>query len=201
MTARPSAVLLACGSLAVAGCAGGAARTPAASAPPATLTAAARPIATNAPLPGRARAPAPATCRPRLGRRFAAHVEVFADDRVVLVPAGVGVGRPFALALGRVEHARCFGPLVTLDPTGVVLVAAGTRASLRDVLAAWGVPLGPRSAVGRRLRTSGASRAYVGGRRWTGDPLAIPLRRHAEIVLELGPRVPPHASYRFPRGL
>jgi hypothetical protein len=30
---------------------------------------------------------------------------------------------------------------------------------------------------------------------------AIPLRRHAQIVLELGPYIPPHESYLFGMGL
>jgi hypothetical protein len=29
----------------------------------------------------------------------------------------------------------------------------------------------------------------------------MPLRRHAVIVLEIAGHVPPHAGYRFPRGL
>jgi hypothetical protein len=28
----------------------------------------------------------------------------------------------------------------------------------------------------------------------------VPLTPHAEIVLEVGPHVPPHASYTFPPG-
>jgi len=28
----------------------------------------------------------------------------------------------------------------------------------------------------------------------------VPLTRHAEIVLEIGPYVPPHLSYAFPPG-
>lgn len=202
MTSPRCAALLAGGSLALAGCAGASdARSTERGAVPVALAIAARPIAAGNPLHARERPPAPRPCRRTLGRRFAAHVEVFADDRVVLVPAGIGAGRPFRRSLGRIVLARCYGALVTLDPTGVVLVAAGARASLGDVLATWGVPLGPRSVARRALRTPRGWRAYVDGRRHMRDPLAIPLTRHAEIVLELGPFVAPHASYRFPRGL
>jgi hypothetical protein len=41
----------------------------------------------------------------------------------------------------------------------------------------------------------------VGGRRWLGDVRAIPLKRHAQIVLEIGGYVPPHARFLFPKGL
>jgi len=34
-----------------------------------------------------------------------------------------------------------------------------------------------------------------------GSPRSIVLRRHAEIVLELGVFIPPHSTYAFPKGL
>jgi hypothetical protein len=43
--------------------------------------------------------------------------------------------------------------------------------------------------------------AFVDGLPWTGDPRTIPLRRHAQIVLEVGGHVPPHVRYGFPKGL
>ena len=41
---------------------------------------------------------------------------------------------------------------------------------------------------------------FVDGKPWPGAPAAVPLTRHAEIVLEVGPHVPPHSSYAFPPG-
>jgi hypothetical protein len=135
-----------------------------------------------------------AGCERRLGRRDAVHVELFAADRVVLLPAGIGTEPPRRVVGGRVRAARCHGAVVTLEPTGLVLVRAGERRTLGDLFAAWGEPL-------RRDRVasfSGRVRAYVGGEPWRGDPAAIPLRRHAVIVLEVGPYVPPHRAYAFP---
>jgi hypothetical protein len=43
--------------------------------------------------------------------------------------------------------------------------------------------------------------AFVGGKRWRGDVRAIPLTRHAQVVLELGGYVPPHPRYLFADGL
>jgi hypothetical protein len=43
-------------------------------------------------------------------------------------------------------------------------------------------------------------RVYVGGRRVAGAPATVPLRRHAEIVVEIGPYVPPHRAYVFAGG-
>ena len=44
---------------------------------------------------------------------------------------------------------------------------------------------------------SGRVRAYVGGEQWRGDVRAIPLRPHAQIVLEVGGYVPPHRFFLF----
>jgi hypothetical protein len=79
---------------------------------------------------------------------------VFAANRVVLVPAGIGTRPPLRRFAGRIADAHCYGALATIEPTGVVLVRPG----------------------------------------------AVRLLRHAEIVLEVGPPVPPHAVYTFPPG-
>ena len=146
--------------------------------------------------------PAPAGavagCRPALGPRDAVHVELFAAGRIVLIPRGIGVGPDPRLDAGRIVSARCFGPIATLEPTGVVLVRRAARARLGDLFRVWRAPL-----ASDRLLTFGGRRvrAFVGGIPWTGDPAAIPLRRHAQIVLETGPQVPPHRAYAFPPGL
>jgi len=137
-----------------------------------------------------------AGCARRLGARSGAHVELYAADRVVLFPAGIGTEPPRRSLGGRILRARCYGPVVTLEPTGLVLVRSGARVRLRDLFAAWGKPLTQRRAAD----FTGRVRAFVGGRRWSGDPAAIPLRRHAVIVLEIGPCVPPHRQYAFPPG-
>jgi hypothetical protein len=85
---------------------------------------------------------------------------------------------------------------VSIDPTGLVLLRPGTEATVGDVFALWGRPLGPGQAAAFRGRV----RAYVNGRPHPGPPEAIPLRRHDNIVLEVGPYVPPHPRYAFPAG-
>jgi len=137
-----------------------------------------------------------AGCAGRLGARHGAHVELYAADQVVLFSAGIGTEPPRRSLGGRILRARCYGPVVTLEPTGLVLVRPGARARLGDLFAAWGKPLTRRRAAD----FTGPVRAFVGGRRWRGDPAAIPLARHAVIVLEIGPYVPPHRHYAFPPG-
>jgi hypothetical protein len=136
-------------------------------------------------------------CRPRLGPRIAVHVELFAANRVVLIAAGIGVRPPVQRVDGRIVSARCFGALLTLDPTGIVLVREGTRLTIGDLMRSWDQPL----TADRLLSFRGRVTAYVDGRRWTRtSPGQIPLTRHAEIVLEVGPNVPPHRSFTFPSG-
>jgi hypothetical protein len=112
------------------------------------------------------------------GRRV--HLELFAGGRVVIVPARIGV------------RSRCHTGVWTTEPTGVVRFRG--RATLGDLFAVWGRPLGPR----RLLTFRGAVRIYRNGVRRLGDPRLVRLRDRDELVLEVGPFVPPHQSYLFP---
>lgn len=140
-------------------------------------------------------------CAPRLGARVGVHVEVFAANRVVLLPAGISARRPFTHSTGRIVKARCYGALATVDPTGTVLVRPGSRLSLGDLFRAWGQRLSRRRLVSFTASPGARVAVYVNGRRWAGLPGRVPLTRHDEIVLEVGPYVPPHTSYTFPPGI
>jgi hypothetical protein len=144
-----------------------------------------------------ARVPPPGPQCSTGGARYGVHLEVFARGFVVLVPAGIGVARPFTTNGAFIEPTGCTYPLRTLDPTGVIEVRTGTKATLGDFFALWGAPLSHTAMAG----FAGPVRAYVGGKKWSGDPGAIPLTRHAQIVLEIGPYVKPHRSYLFRPGL
>lgn len=183
----------------LAGCGSGATPDRSGTAIPPSLLAGARPIGRGARFHPPASGPVDGRCRPTLGRRSAAHVELFAADRVVLIAAGVGARPPLQVTAGRVSGARCFGRVVTLDPTGTVLVAPGRRpATLADLFRAWGQPLSATRLGPFRAPRRGRVTVFVDGRARPGTPSAVPLRAGAEIVLEIGPHVPPHRLYSFP---
>lgn len=195
--AAPAAVLL--GALVAGGC--GSSHRPA---PPQTLPAAlvreARPIGRGARFHPPVSGPIVGTCAPRLGRRAGVHVELFAANRVVIVASGIGTLPPRTYSEGRIAAARCYGDLVTLEPTGVVLVRPNLGVLLSDLFRAWGQPLSSTRLASFSARPGDRVRVFVDGRPWPGSPGDVPLAAHREIVLEVGPYVPPHVRYTFPPG-
>jgi hypothetical protein len=130
--------------------------------------------------------------------RERAHVELFANRRVLLLPPGIGMAPPLRRQGPDVLSARCSYATRTTDPTGVVEYVPSARPTLADLFAVWGQPLSAHRLAGFRARRGDAVEAWISGRRWRGDVGAIPLTHHAEIVVELGGYVPPHTSFRFP---
>jgi hypothetical protein len=173
---------------------------PTATAIPPALLSQARPIGAGPRFQPPATGPVTGGCLPSLGARDGVHVEVFAANRVVLLPAGIGTRSPRAPVTGRITRARCYGALVTLDTTGLVLVRPGTRLTVAALFRSWGQPLSATRLASFPAAAGSRVTVFVDGRPWRGAPGAVPLTRHAEIVLEVGPYVPPHASYAFPPG-
>jgi hypothetical protein len=124
------------------------------------------------------------------GGRYGVHVELFARGRVVIVPARIGVAR-----------RGCSYATRTVEPTGVIEVQRDAGVTLGDFFDIWGQPLSATRLAGFSTTGSAPVRAYVTGRRWRGPLRSIRLRRHAQIVLELGPFIPPHRAFLFRPGL
>ena len=165
---------------------------------PAALRAQARPLGSGPRFAPPNRGPVTGRCRRQLEARDAAHVEVFAADRVLIIPAGIGTRPPRSFAAGRLIRARCYGDIVTVDPTGVVLVRPGRRLVLSALFRAWGVPLSATRLASFSTPAGTPVAVFVNGRPWRGQPQRVLLAVHSEIVVEIGPHVPPHASYTFP---
>jgi hypothetical protein len=167
---------------------------------PQGLLSQARPIGAGPDFQPPATGPVAGPCLPALGPRDGVHVEVFAANRVVLLPAGIGTRSPRTSVAGRITRASCYGALVTLDPTGLMLVRPGAGLTVAALFRSWGQPLSATRLASFQAAAGTRVAAFVDGRPWPGPPGAVPLTRHAEIVLEVGPHVPPHSSYAFPPG-
>jgi hypothetical protein len=161
---------------------------------PTSLLAGLRPIGRGPRFQPAASGPVIGSCKPTLGRRAAAHIEVFGANRVVLLAAGIGTRAPRTFIDGRLTRAGCFGALVTIDPTGTVYFRPSAHLTLGDVFRSWGQVLSTDRIADF---SGGMTRAYAGGVRWRGAPGAVPLRAGAEIVVEIGPYVPPHKHFAF----
>jgi hypothetical protein len=136
-------------------------------------------------------------CQRGSGRVYGIHLELYARRLVLPVPAGIGIAPPQRRQGAYVRAGTCVYAVRTYEPTGLVVVETGRALTLGTLFSVWGQPLSRDRVSGFR----GPVRSFLGGRRWSGSPTQIPLRRHAEIVLEVGPSVPPHRSYLFPPGL
>ncbi|MBV8430336.1 MAG: hypothetical protein JO244_04190 [Solirubrobacterales bacterium] len=193
------AVVCLLAALALTGCGDGAG-TSALSGVPRSLILEARPIGRGPAFHPPATGPVIGRCSRSLGTRIGVHLELFAANQVVLVAQGIGTRPPRSFSAGRISAARCYGDLVTIDPTGLVLVRPGRSLTVSDLFRSWGEPLSDQRlasfSAGARRRVS----VFVDGRRVPGPAGPIALSRHSEIVLEVGPYVPPHASYTFPPG-
>lgn len=128
----------------------------------------------------------------------AAHIEVFATAHVVVIPAGIGFASPLRRHGAYVSSGRCVYRIRTLAPTGVVLMQAGPPATLGQLFDLWGQPLTHRRVAGFSAPAGRGVSVYIDGARWRGDPSSAPIAPGAQIAIEVGPYVTPHARYTFP---
>jgi hypothetical protein len=140
-------------------------------------------------------------CAPPTRPTFGAHLEIFANRRDLVIPAGIGVAPPRRRDGAYVTDGRCRYPLRTAEPTGLIEVEAGRRLTLGDFFDVWGQPLTRRRVLGFRARRGSSVAVFVNGRRMAGHPRSVPLERHHAIVVEVGGYFPPTKKYLFPDGL
>jgi hypothetical protein len=138
------------------------------------------------------------SCRARPPVLSAAHVELFAYDRVVIVPAGIGLMPPLRTQGAFVRGWHCAYPLRTLDPTGLVLLGPGGPYTLGDLFDLWGQSLNRTIMAGFRTAPRQSVSVFIDGQPWTGVPRRAPLARHSQVTIEVGAHVRPHSSYVFP---
>jgi hypothetical protein len=140
-------------------------------------------------------------CRRASPKRYGAHLEVFANRRDLVIPAGIGVAPPRVRDGAYVKGGRCSYPLRTLEPTGLIEIDEGVHPTLGELFDLWGQRLSGNRLLSFRAVPGQPVSAFVDGNRWRGSPRLIPLERHAAIVLEVGGYFPPTRRYFFPDGL
>jgi hypothetical protein len=113
---------------------------------------------------------------------------------------------PVPADIGRDEARGLFAPLHTHNDTGVVHIESATDVpfTLGQLFTEWGQPLRSDQVGPVALGGGTVLRVYRNGGPVTGDPAALRLASHDEIVVWVGPagqqpQVP--ASYDFPPGL
>jgi hypothetical protein len=112
------------------------------------------------------------------------HLVIFDHGKQVAIPPNVG--QPLA--------RRCIYWLHTHTPDGIIHIEAPADRSftLGDFFLVWGQPLGRTIAASARAAKGAVLKVWVDGKPYTGDPRAIGLKAHTDIVIEAGPPfVPP----------
>ncbi|MGH8995698.1 MAG: hypothetical protein ACRDYB_06665 [Acidimicrobiales bacterium] len=134
------------------------------------------------------------TCRPSTNQKIRyhihVHVAIFVNGQERRIPAGTGIPAPQLhehLSTGLFVDNGVGGCLYWLhvhSDDGVIHVESPSKAvfTLGEFFDIWQQPLGPHQVGPAR----GTVVAYVNGKRFIGNPRAIPLLAHAVVQLDVG---------------
>lgn len=110
------------------------------------------------------------------------HLVIFDHGKEVRIPENVG----------RPSLANCLYWIHTHTPDGIIHIEAPQNRSftLGDFFAVWGQPLSRTQAATAHGTKAQPLHIWVNGKPYVGDPSAIALVPHADIVIEAGPPFP-----------
>jgi hypothetical protein len=165
----------------------------------------------SAPLLAPAASPAPGqsvdgiACGPteQLVVHIHVHLRIFVSGAERVVPLGVGIAPPLEVEqtqAGRyAAGGQCFSYLHTHAADGIIHIESPTERvyTLGDFFDVWKQPL----TRDRVASAAGPVAAFVNGRRYSGDPRAIPLLARAQIQLDVGRPIVAPQSITFPGSL
>jgi hypothetical protein len=124
------------------------------------------------------------SCDAQEGSRIHIHQHLVILDHGKAVNIPPNVGQP----AGR----RCIYWLHTHTPDGIIHIEApkDRTFTLGDFFKIWGQPLGRAQAASARAGKQQSLKVWVNDRVYKGDPRAIKLDSHTDIVIEVGPPFP-----------
>jgi hypothetical protein len=126
------------------------------------------------------------------------HLDLYVAGKRVTIPADIGIVQTASGVL--------FSPIHTHDTSGIIHVESPTVRpfTLGEFFDVWGVRFTPDCIGGYCNNPNAVLRTYVNGHLVTGDPAAIRLTSHGEIVLTYGTHaqlpLPIPSAYTFPIG-
>jgi hypothetical protein len=132
-----------------------------------------------------------------------AHLTIFVNGAARVVPFGVGIAPPLEVERTQAgpyaAGGQCFSYLHTHAADGIIHVESPIQRvyTLGDFFAVWKQPL-TRNRVGS---AAGPVTSFLNGRRYSGEPRAIPLLAHAQIQLDVGQPIVAPQSIVFPGSL
>lgn len=109
---------------------------------------------------------------------------IFVDDQPFQIPAGVGIGQPWATVQSdQVQYGSCYYWLHTHDTSGLIHVEAPAPRpfTLGQFFDIWGEPLRRDNVAGQK----GTVAIQVDGKLFYGDPLRIVLNEDETIVIQV----------------
>jgi hypothetical protein len=141
-----------------------------------------------------------------------AHLDVFVDGKLVLVPSGIGIDidnpavKRFDEPDGSTSYGGidlctgpCISPLHTHDVSGIIHTESASPVpnTLGELFTEWGVPL-DQTCVATYCAPDTKVAIYVDGEAFTGDPRTIELTDRREIAVVIGtppPEIPKTADF------
>ncbi len=132
-----------------------------------------------------------------------AHLTIFVSGAARVVPFGVGIAPPLEVEQTQAglyaAGGQCFSYLHTHAADGIIHIESPIQRvyTLGGFFDVWKQSL-TRNRVGS---AAGSVTSFLNGRRYSGDPRAIPLLAHAQIQLDVGRPIVAPQSITFPGSL
>ncbi|MFN2463481.1 MAG: hypothetical protein ABR573_06215 [Candidatus Dormibacteria bacterium] len=128
---------------------------------------------------------------------FHIHAHLYILDDGVAQPVSRNIG---VVGGGPILAPTCLYWLHTHDRSGLIHMEAPqpTTFTLGQFFDIWGQPLGPTMVARLVVPPGQALKVFVDGKPFSGDPGEVVLKRHTEVVIELGKLVDP-PGYDFGR--